>query len=126
MKQRIKSLVVSLGAIAAVLFPALSPVAVSAVDPGFGACSGNSNSQVCKARNTDNVFSILKSVINILLTVVGIVAVILIIVGGLRYITSAGDQSQITGAKNTILYAVIGLIIAAMAFAIVNYVITNI
>lgn len=125
MKQRIKMFLASLGVISAVLFPALSPVAVQAVDP-FGACTGNAASSVCKAKNTDNVFKVLRSVINILLTVVGIVSVIMIIIGGIKYVTSAGDQNQVSGAKNTILYAVVGLVIASMAFAIVNYVVLNI
>jgi len=54
--------------------------------------------------------------------VAGIVAVVAIIFGGIRYVGSNGDSSQITGAKNTILYAVIGLIVAILAYAIVNFV----
>jgi hypothetical protein len=64
----------------------------------------------------------IKIVVNILLFILGAIAVIMIVVGGIRYTTSGGDSSGITGAKNTILYAVIGLVVAVMAYAIVNFV----
>ncbi len=69
--------------------------------------------------------NLIENVINILLFVIGAVAVIMIIIGGIRYTTSAGDQSAVTGAKNTILYSVVGLVIAIMAYAIVNFVVTK-
>jgi len=121
MKQHMKSFLISLGIVSAVLFPALAPVTAQAVDPFAGTCA-NSENAVCRAKNTDSVFNTLKSVINILLTVVGIVSVIMIIVGGVKYVTSAGDSSGVSSAKNTILYAVVGLVVALMAFAIVNFV----
>lgn len=68
----------------------------------------------------------LTKIINILLYIIGAVAVIMIIVGGLRYVLSGGDSSSVSGAKNTILYAVVGLAIAILAYSIVNFVITNI
>lgn len=68
------------------------------------------------------VNSLLEDVINIFSLIVGVVAVIMIIIGGLRYITSGGDAGNITGAKNTILYAIIGLVIVALAQVIVRFV----
>ena len=65
------------------------------------------------------------TVVNVLSVVVGIVAVIMIIVGGFRYVTSGGKQESVTGAKNTILYAVIGLVIVALAQVIVRFVLTR-
>ena len=62
---------------------------------------------------------------SILLFIIGAIAVIMIVIGGLRYVLSGGDSSQITAAKNTILYAVIGLIVAIFAWAIVDFVIDN-
>jgi hypothetical protein len=59
-----------------------------------------------------------------ILYVVGIISVFMLIYGGIRYITSGGDSKKVTEAKNTILYAVIGLIIAILAFAIVNFILT--
>lgn len=63
---------------------------------------------------------------NIALYAVGAISVIMLIWGGLRYITSGGDSKKITDAKNTILYAIIGLVIAVLAFAIINFVLNAI
>lgn len=65
----------------------------------------------------------IKNVVNIMLFILGAIAVIAIIIGGIRYATSNGDASAIKGAKDTILYAVVGLIVAILAYAIVNFVI---
>ncbi len=68
----------------------------------------------------------IKSVINIILYITGIIAVIMVIIGGIKYVTSSGDAQAITSAKNTILYAIIGVVVAIMAFAIVNWVIAGV
>ena len=65
---------------------------------------------------------IFTQITNTILADVGIIAVFMLIFGGIRYITSGGDQKKVTDAKNTILYAIIGLIIALLAYAIVNFV----
>jgi hypothetical protein len=69
-----------------------------------------------------NLNDIIASAINLFSVVVGIVAVIMIIVGGFKYITSGGDSGNITSAKNTIVYAVIGIIIVVLAQVIVKFV----
>lgn len=69
---------------------------------------------------------IFTSVTNTILYIVGIISVIMLIYGGLRYIISGGDSKKVTDAKNTILYAVIGLIISILSFAIVNFVLNSI
>ncbi len=66
--------------------------------------------------------SIFTTIINILLFVIGAISVIMLIVGGIRYTTSAGDSKGVEGAKNTIMYAIIGLVVAFLAFAVVNWV----
>lgn len=66
-----------------------------------------------------------KTVTNTLLLVVGIAAVIMLIIGGLRYIFSGGNNEQVNAAKNTILYAVIGIVVALLAYAIVNFVLAR-
>ncbi len=63
---------------------------------------------------------------NVILLIVGIISVIMLIYGGLRYILSGGDSKKVTDAKNTILYAIIGLIISLLAYAIVNFVLTSV
>ena len=67
---------------------------------------------------------VFKQITNTILYIVGIVAVIMLIVGGIKYVVSGGDAKKVTDAKNTVLYAIIGLVIAFLAFAIVNFVIT--
>lgn len=67
---------------------------------------------------------VFKQVTNTILYIVGIIAVIMLIIGGIRYVTSGGDAKKVTDAKNTVLYAIIGLVIAFLAFAIVNFVIS--
>ena len=63
---------------------------------------------------------------NIALYIVGAIAVFMLMWGGLRYITSGGDSKKITDAKNTVLYAIIGLIIAFLSYAIINFVLNAI
>lgn len=70
-----------------------------------------------------DIGNVIQDITNVLLFIIGAVAVIMIIVGGIRYTISNGDSSQITAAKNTILYGVIGVIVALLAFAIVNFVV---
>src|SRR3989344_5373731 len=65
---------------------------------------------------------ILTDIINIFSIIVGIVAVVMIIFGGFKYITSAGNQENIKSARNTIIYALVGLIIVALAQVIVRFV----
>lgn len=65
-------------------------------------------------------------VTNALIFVIGAVSVLMLIIGGLRYVLSAGNSSSVEGAKNTILFAIIGIVVAAMAFAIVTFVINRI
>lgn len=68
----------------------------------------------------------LATIFNTVYMVAGIVAVIVIIVGGIRYASSNGDASGVKSAKNTVLYAVVGLIVIIMAATITNFVISNI
>ena len=105
----------------------LTPVA--AVDV-FDNCSGaGSDTTICKASRTDKLFGangLWNRILNTFTYIIGAIAVLMIVIGGLRYVTSNCDPAQLTGAKNTILYAAVGLVLAAMANAIVNFVLTNI
>lgn len=74
----------------------------------------------------DPLTSQITNIVNTLIFVAGIIAVIFIIIGGVRYITSQGDEKGIESAKNTILYAVIGLVVVVLAFAIVNFVLAGV
>ena len=67
-----------------------------------------------------------QKIADILIFVIGAISVLMIIIGALRYTLSAGNPSATTGAKDTILYAVVGLIVATLAFAIVQFVVSKI
>ena len=67
---------------------------------------------------------VFRQVTNTILYIVGIIAVIMLIVGGIKYVVSGGDSKKVTDAKNTVLYAIIGLVVCLLAFAIVNFVIS--
>lgn len=90
------------------------------IDDGANCAKGNK-----VADNLAGQGGIFQTIVNILLFLVGAVAVIMLIIGGLRYVTSNGDQNAVTGAKNTILYAIIGIVVAFLAYAAVNFVITQ-
>ncbi len=134
MKRKIQTIFVSLVAAVGIT---LSLLALPAGAVGiFGGCpggqaptasAGNSDAQtsaktLCGATVKDNVQDIVKDVINTILVVLGMVAVIMIVIGGIRYTTSNGDSSSVKAAKDTILYAVVGLIVAILSYAIVNFV----
>ncbi|MEK9195824.1 MAG: pilin [Patescibacteria group bacterium] len=69
--------------------------------------------------------TLINNIVNILSVIVGVVAVIMIIYGGFRYITSGGDSGSVTTAKNTIIYALVGLVIVALAQVIVKFVLNS-
>lgn len=103
---------------------ALAPV--SSVNAATNGCEITiaGGKDCAKSDNQKSSLSVvIKDVTNVLLFVIGAVAVIVIIIGGIRYTISNGDSSQITAAKNTILYGVIGVVVALLAFAIVNFVV---
>ena len=68
---------------------------------------------------------VFQTITNVLLFILGAISVIMIIIGGLRYVISGGNATAVTAAKNTILYAIVGVIVALLAYAIVNFVLTS-
>ncbi|HVX58726.1 MAG TPA: pilin [Candidatus Saccharimonadales bacterium] len=98
-----------------------------------GLCAGSNlqlpsggNTGSCGVSNASNsIENFVKHVVNILSAVIGVVAVIMIMIGGFRYVTSGGSDSSVTSAKNTILYAIIGLIIVALSQVLVHFTIKN-
>ena len=103
-------------------------LALAEYNPGGAACSGanggaSNSTQNCSTDGNSNTLpTIVGKVIQIFAWVVGAVSVIMLIYGGFKYITSGGDANGVTAAKNTILYAIIGLIIVALSQVIVNFV----
>jgi len=119
----LKQILLSLVAISGL---ALTAVPAGAVDVFSGACSGVTNNVVCDATKKDtSAGDAIKNVVNVLLYLLGATAVIVIVVGGIMYATSGGESANVTKAKNMIMYAVIGLVLALLAYAIVNFVITR-
>jgi len=90
--------------------------AATAIDGGAGSVGGTGSASL-----GGNI----KIVVNILLYILGAIAVLMIVIGGIRYTTSNGDSGSVKSAKDTILYAVVGLVIAIMAYAIVNFVVSS-
>lgn len=89
---------------------------VDEINKGIDAIGGSSSTA------TLQVDDIVLAVVNWLLFAVGVISVVMLIVGGIKYATSAGDSNKVTSAKNTIMYAIIGLAVAVLAFAIVGFV----
>lgn len=109
----------------------LLPVAVNA-GPKEDACDGlriaqgqKATGAACADDKGAGLGKIISTIITVLSIVVGAVSVIMIIVGGFRYVISGGDSNATQGAKNTIMYALIGLVIVLFAQVIVRFVISN-
>ena len=101
---------------------------------GSGSSSGGGGSAASQALEGVNSVSTgedpnlsksIQTIINVLFFAIGLLAVIVIIIGGIMYVLSAGDQAKTTKAKDTILYAVIGLVVALLAFAIVTFILNS-
>lgn len=133
MKKFIQSVLLTFASLATIAAPLAVPVAVhaQASDDKIrkGLCEGSElelGKDCAPPEDAENrINNIIKLVINIFSLVVGVVAVIMIIVGGLKYITSGGDSGNVSGAKNTILYAVVGLVVVALAQFIVRFVLSR-
>jgi len=100
----------------------LAPVAsVSAIDPLGDICSDNPDSEVCKSKG-DSATELIGTLVNVLLFVVGAIATVMIIVAGIFYVISSGDAGKVAKAKNTLTYSIVGLVVAFLAYAIINWV----
>ncbi|MCA9332569.1 hypothetical protein KDA00_01705 [Candidatus Saccharibacteria bacterium] len=112
----------STGIASAATTPPTPPPGRDSVCEGIGITGGD-----CDATTTQtSVSSLVANVISILSWVVGVAAVIMIMIGGFKYITSQGDANSINSAKNTILYAIVGLAVALFAQLIVMFVVNKV
>ena len=108
------------------MFSAFAPV-VSAGN-GIDICAGDGSGSVYCNNKSDGegkVNGIIGSIVQVLLTAVGVISVIMIVIGGIMFATSSGDAQKTAKARNTILYAVIGLVVSIFAAAIVNFSFSN-
>ena len=127
--EKIKMAVMGLSAVAtlgtaAMVAPSVAATGETTNSPA-GTYTGGTTQQAATGRN-DDLMSVLTTIINVALGVIGFIAVVMIILGGVQYTTSSGDAAKVTKAKNTILYGIVGLVVALLAFAIVNFVLGNI
>lgn len=92
-----------------------------------GAATGNSSSTGCADTNVSDasISAAAHDIVNTFSVIVGIISVIMIIYGGFRYITSGGDSGRVGNAKNTLIYAIIGLVVVALAQLIVQFVLAQ-
>lgn len=133
---KIKRLLVISSSSLLLIFSAAAPLSVSAL--GGGDCGTNIGSNIAsgagattgsgqKLNCTDDIedsglAGVARNVVNIFSYIVGAISVIMIIYGGFRYITSGGSSDGVSAAKSTLIYAIIGLIIVALAQIIVQFV----
>src|SRR5665213_3111363 len=133
MIQKIKSFILITLASSTLLVPALATTVVAtasadtisdSVCTGINNAANGSNINTCGTAGTSstNLSAIASKIVSIFSVIVGIVAVIMIIYGGFRYITSGGDSGKVGNAKNSLIYALVGLVIVALAQVIVHYV----
>jgi cytochrome bd-type quinol oxidase subunit 2 len=122
MKILLLGLVLAIGVVSLQTLPAQAQFDAARDQACAGAQLSNSDSATCPTGSGDTVSTLLKDVINILSLIVGVISVIMVIIGGFKFVTSAGDSSKVSSARNTILYAIIGLVIVAFAQTIVFFV----
>lgn len=134
MKKFIKQIVTTLALASFMLVPALVTSSAFAADANIDGslCKGASlqlsagETSDCTTDNAgQGLDKLITNIVNIFSVIVGVVAVIMIIYGGFRYITSGGDSGNVTNAKNTILYALVGLVIVALSQFIVKFVLSK-
>lgn len=126
MRKKIKLIIVALAVSLGISGAILAPTATYAACTSAADCvQDGADKAGGKSSNTADPKEIIQTIVRILLFLIGAVSVIMIIIGGFRYVISQGDSGAVTSAKNTILYAVIGLIVAIFAWAIVDFVVDN-
>jgi hypothetical protein len=135
MLKKMKTAVLVLATVFSMGAPALVPAMVSAdaniqnnLNCGADLNVENVGGTGCQTDPTsgNSLNNILTLVVNIFSLIVGVVAVIMIIIGGLRYITSGGESGNVSTAKNTIIYAIVGLVVVALAQFIVHFVLAKV
>jgi len=131
MLKNIRKYIATAFAFAILAAPVAAPATVFAAEGIQGCLGGGATLEIGDGKEcadpdnetgTGKVNDIIKTIVNIFSAIVGVVSVIMIIYGGFKYISSGGDSNKVTEAKNTIIYAVIGLVVVALAQFIVQFV----
>ena len=136
MIQKIKNSLLVLALVFSMAVPAVAVVSTGsasaactktagAIADGANAAANSDGAITCEggvSGSTTGIKNLAKTLVNILSVIVGIASVIMIIYGGFRYVVSGGDSGSVGNAKNTLVYAIVGLIIVALAQVIVKFV----
>ena len=112
------SLTLAIGSFSVAIAPPVLADTVSDIQGGVDGSGGGGDKN-----KADRVPTIIRTVVNVLLFIIGVFAVIMIVIAGLRFVTSNGDANTLSSAKNTIIYALVGLAVAVIDYAIVNFVV---
>lgn len=119
-KISIKSIMAAIGSI---LVSSYIPAkAYGANQMAAGALAAHGNGQPLNLFGATGVFT---AISNTAMFLVGALSVLMIVFGGLRYVTSTGDATKVTAAKNTVLYAIVGVVVAMLAYAAIDFVATT-
>jgi len=116
-KNSLKLLITTVTSSLALLILPIKATAISAIEAGV--LAAHSENQPESLFGLNGIFT---TISNLLLFTIGALSVLMIIVGGIRYVLSAGKEASVTKAKNTVLYAIIGLIVALLSYAVINFV----
>ena len=129
MSKKLKNILISTLTVAVMVF------GVSIIyQTGNTEIAGAINSEITSGMNATSAGTstptdanvVIKNVTNIMFFIIGAVSVIMLIYGGIRYTTSGGNTNSVTAAKNTIMYSIIGLVVAILAFAVVQFVVNQV
>lgn len=121
---KFKLIVITLGVLLSMVASTLSLPAM-AQSPAAQAQTGVNEIGGSSAGNNGSLLPMIHTAIDVLLFLAGLLSVVMIIWGAIRYITSRGESADVTAAKNTITYAIVGLILAIVAYAIVNFIVSS-
>lgn len=122
MKQISKAKVLTAVMCLAMVFAAVSPVSLPVYADSRDEAQNGAKLANSGGGSNQNLPDIITTIINVMLFIAAALAVIMIIYGGIRYITAHGDEKQVKVAKDTIVYSVTGLIIAILAYALVTFI----
>jgi uncharacterized membrane protein len=133
--KKIKYTVLTLALLSGLSLLFFTPVTASAQSLFSGAkkeacagtqLTGDATNADCSAGSETDLTNTIQKGIDLISIVVGVIAVLMIIIGGIRFVVSNGDSNKVTTARNTIVYALIGLILVALAQVIVKFVLSNV
>jgi len=127
MKTKIKNAVLAAFVTATLALGVSMPTFALSISDGANAAQGTDQSSCLfsSQEGCEGQTPIFQTITNVLLFIIGAVSVVMLIIGGIKYTVSQGDSTDVTSAKNTILYSIVGLVVAILAYAAVNFVIGN-